>query len=657
MCYISLCCILTLLYVSQDLLLHTATINLYFNIKVHYKFLYDLLSIDTLTWRQISTQHGDQCPPITLHTSVLLSAETTQNAVKSRAHSLPYLKEQSVLGSELRCGRPWTSPTVNSANEFVTSVSKASRGVDVLRLSTVRTPSDGNNNDNQSDIHGRSDMQIIEAETSFFSAEHNHSSIELPAEQTIRWLDSGVDSCSCHSNNKDQVFMQHSEVSKIRPASTEHCGDVVPLLERFHSVTSDVDLGENNLTITLSDEEICQSQGNTQLNNFSQCSVRNMCKDNRGHVGQCAADTDFHNKIFKKAFVTKEELLFKEQTTELLKFDKFHYSVGNHASNDVIKCFSVESDEIYDLKIRNNMPKCLSNGQIAGLVDVTTVRQLSELECVGKSVTPTSISNLPDDFPRSWAWKEQVQEDSKCTSDLIVEDLESNDFSELLRNIKIPSPPKSYFRSTSLKNLYSCINDLLDQVESPELTKSHWTVSCDNLVPWQSNNYEVDGFKSPTLISKDTIKTLTEMQPKKETLLLEKQPSSGKYIKHVAPYSWRYPSYLLRFQSSLYKCPDSAKVSVGTQTADSQTSLPGPKPRLTAAPRSSQVDQCVAPITAVDRDHQQEPLQSLQGQAKPATSANSVFIGGKLCILVLGGKMENHSFQAEPLKIWRCCLQ
>ncbi|BFY98915.1 hypothetical protein BsWGS_01955 [Bradybaena similaris] len=613
--------------------------------------------IDTLTWRQISTQHGDQCPPTTLHTSVLLSAEPSQNVVKSRAHSLPYLKGQSVLSSELRCGRPWTSPTVDSSSEFVTSESKASRGVDVLRLGTVRTPSDGNNNDNRSDIRGRSDMQTIEAETSFFSADHNHGSIELPAEQTIRWLNSGVDSCPCHSNNKDQAFTQHAEANKIRPASTELCGDVVPLLERFHSVTSDVDLGENNLTITLSDEEICQSQGNTQLNNISQRSGRNMCIDNRGHAGQCAADTYFHNMNSKKAFITKDELLVKEQTTELLNFDQFRYPVGNRASNNVIQCVSIESGEICDMKIRNSMPKCLSNGQIAGLVDVTTVRPMSELECVGKSVTPISISNLPNGFPRAWAWEEKGKQDLKCTSDLIVEDLESNNFSELLRNIKIPSPPKSYFRSTSLKNLYSCINDLLDRVEPPELTKSHWTVSCDNLVPWQNNEYEVRDFKSPSCISKNTIKTLTEVQPKKETLPLEKQPSSGKYIKHVAPYAWRYPSYLLRFQGSLYKCPDSAKISVGTQTTDSHTFLPGPKSSLTAAHQSSQVAQCVAPITAVDRDHQQESLQSIHGQANPTTSASSMFIGGKMCILVIGGKMENHSFQAEPLKIWRCCLQ
>ncbi|CAG5117730.1 unnamed protein product [Candidula unifasciata] len=617
-----------------------------------------IFRIDTLTWRHVTTQQGDLCPPITLHTSVLLSADPSQNTVKCRAQSLPYLKAQPVVSSKLTSGRPRTSPAANSGNEYISSESEAFHVADVLRLDMVRTHLDGNNNNNQGVIHGRADLQAMEAETSFFTSDYNPNVTGPSAEPANHELSAKTGSYSCegHSENLGKILGQHSEVSKIQPASNEYCKDVIPLLERFHSVTSDVDLGENNLTITLSDEEVFQSalsQDRMQQNNLSKCS--HMCQNNTRHMGQCAADTFFHNTFSKTAFVTNGKLSVKEQDKQLLNFEMSHHTGEHYMPNYVAKCVLSENDETSDVTIKYSGSNCLSNYQTAELVDTKSVHPFSKLECGDKLVT--SISSLPCDLPRLSVRKEKAsQKSTKYMSDLTVEDLESIDISELFNNIKIPSPPKSYFRSYSLKNVYSCINDLFDHVGAPDLSKSQWTVSCGNLVSWQNNECGVENIKSQSWIGRNAITTLKEIQKKKETLLLEKQPRSGKYIKHCVPYTWRCPPYHLRFQEGLFKYPESTQVSVGTQTTDSQTSLPGPKPCLTAAHLDSKVDHSVHHITRVGRA-QHESVQSTQEQIKSVISANNKgFMEGTLCVLVIGGQMENHGFQTEPLKMWRCCL-
>lgn len=585
-----------------------------------------------------------------------------QNSSTDVAQSVPQLRTKPVVSCDLESVRPWTSPEVKPAcMELKAHNAAATQETDILHLEMLCTDLDGNNNDSE-DIHSTSETRRLEAETSFCFSNHVKNSDVLVKKQlqNSERMSEASHAYVNFSNHLNKGSEQQHHMGKIQSASDENCADVVPLLARFHSVTSDVDLGENNLTVTLSDEEIfsplfLDKPVMMQADNYSLSPdwITN-CRDGNVSCGRQLPCASFTNVLPKINSVAEKELFDSslkfskmKNTKELLIFDPSQNSFNESIEDTAAKLSYKKMNNISKVYNKDAGDNSLKTLQLARHpVDDTFLNSFPRNMFTSCGEARANVSSLCIDHQLGKvigeAWK-----DSKFVSDLVVEDLESCDISELFHNVKISYPTKAYLRSSSLKDLYSCVNDLCDHTEmnssTSGLSKGQLTRSCGNL--------------SCCLNSKlQDQQSLKESEKNNSFSFYKNETFSGRYIKNITSGPGRNSSHFLKPRGNFNKVSHSGKISVATQTTDSQTSLSGPKPNLTSAENSSKFDHFMTHITQDPGAHKLKAAQLEQVKPKPQTAVNSVFKDSSLCILVIGGQTESHSFQKEPLKMWQCCL-
>ncbi|XP_059151978.1 uncharacterized protein LOC131938099 [Physella acuta] len=270
-------------------------------------------NFETESWKQLTFDHCDTYPCVSLHTSVVLRPSAVQDT-KDRSQSVPQLKSKGVVREEMT--RPMTSPpqlnfqdkkfeaTSNAgdyqmdaldrscptnldqvlnieaetsfsccdANEKDRNCTGLFKAANVLNVEESRhhserlgkiAPACRHQSESSGKIAPACRHQSESSGKITPACRHqSESSGKITPACRHQSESSGKITPACRhqseSSGKIAPACRHQSESsgKITPACVEHSRDNIPLLQRFHSVLSDVEWGENNLSLTISDENI-----------------------------------------------------------------------------------------------------------------------------------------------------------------------------------------------------------------------------------------------------------------------------------------------------------------------------------------------------------------------------------------------------------------
>ncbi|KAH9500096.1 hypothetical protein Btru_076593 [Bulinus truncatus] len=362
-----------------------------------------IFNIDTQTWKQISPQVGELCPSLSLHTSVLLNITAIKNFFAEEEKSLPHLtanSSQTPSESIQHHAASLKSMTVEHRPNVTDNM--FDRSDDSFQLSYLH-------------CDRKSEKVIsLEAETSF-----SHD-VFSPVS----------------SYRRPQRILNTSVMNKVKQMDTKPAvGDNLPLLQRIHphSFSSEEDLGVNNPSVTISDEQDSVSTKFTISGAKLTKPDRNIQQDNdQRKTEKYQARTSLAKKIHKQK--TGKSYPAQENQAEKLaeKFENPFYSA------------------LFD---EGNKKMILQNGTVA---------------------ENTSGILKPYD---------NVRLESHVKEDMLIEDLECLDIDQLFKATSQYHSASSRIKYSSLKdisnyNLY--ISDFVHQSFTPSKLSRQSSQSFDN---------------------------------------------------------------------------------------------------------------------------------------------------------------------------------
>ncbi|GFO46319.1 tip elongation aberrant protein 1 [Plakobranchus ocellatus] len=553
-----------------------------------------IFQFDTVSWRHVTVQHGDSCPPVSLHASVILGQSPqggTDSSTADRTRSVPQLKQHSNVSQAAQLPvRPWTSPSQNMA--FVQSdlpLLGPGKTGDILQLENLHTPRtmliDKNNNASEEDL-------TSERETSFFvSVENSCASSECKSSLTRPMVSRNVD-CSHSRSNKSTAH--HSNRGKMRPASEEVCTDGLPLLKRFQSINSDTDLGHNNLTLTLSDEQVCGHV--TTSSQFSmkpqhQSSQTNLTAFGNSCVTKSTAFTtgrscNFDNPLYSATIATSDAV-DSEPTDSSLSALFFPYHSKRSASYS-----NIYEPENVTPKQGDMILEDIEGFDITGMFHGVDI------------APPSTLSISLDELNNKAGFR----------------NLMKNSFKELKK-----AQYSSYDNVSSYTAMKGCLkNSSAYNIRNMNSAPQHCTSGAT-----QTSNEAVIGryCKNSTSTTNNRLANILKHR--------NKYFSSSQLDDLVATNSVSTQT------TGSQLCLHSKQPSEENKTSCSSRS---PSAQTTSSQNLMDQHKTVQP---------EVKSQSIEGIEE---SRNVNLPNGQLCLLVIGGQTESPSFTAEPLKLWRCRL-
>ena len=352
--------------------------------------------------------------------------------------------------------RPYTSPSVRSNQLF-----------------DVMNSTDRNNND--SDEHT---CQSPEHNCLVLTSD-NHQSLDTNPrfEQEFRNFQEISTSSNISPEMKKENFPKMIGMEKIRPASSEFCNTGIPLLKRFQSVSvsSDEELGHENLTLTLSDEHLPV--------------LRSTVYDlQNGGLSPCIEETSFIESPSSNVSSNWQELNIKTaDAAEISCDERIAYLDINVESS----LFSSESSTVHSERFHDLVT------DVHGLVFSESTHSL----CRAKN-------------------KSSDKRMSKHTDDLFLEDLEIAEDDYQIGNISIAYPSSLNQKSLSLQELNS-----LNEESCTEANRKTSFHSFVNLI----EHNDLLAVKSQSYSS-----LYIEKEKETETVTLRRKNNNiqGKYIKN-----------------------------------------------------------------------------------------------------------------------------
>ena len=561
-----------------------------------------ILSPDTVSWRQITVQHGDMCSPITLHCSVALGRVVQEAGTfnTDRTRSVPQLSRQGDISQAGQLpARPWTSPGQDPI--FTPSLWPsigAKNIVDMLQLENVHGSHsvliDKNNNASQENL-------TCEVETSFFVHTDSPNSKDNHTQQL--WIQNQDPRQAMNSS-----VPEGSKREKIRPGSHELCYDGLPLLKRFQSVNSDFEVGNDNLTLTLSDEQVYKQDVSSSSQQDARCE-HSVPTGPKLHGGQ-------------------------HQSLEARSASKIYTGTTQSRVCDSRR----QCDFVNPIYSATSLPGSdNSSSVICGL----TARE-GLLRPSKGSKRSASLSDIYG-----------AENISPNHNDLVLEDLEGCDITNLFYNVDIASPSKL---SASLNQLSSHVEN---NKNSSRLTSSQH-ISYDDITSSSSNP-----FTKPLKVLKncsslhnvcsgyEALKNFKEVKHSSGGTL------QGRYTKNTTLLNKSKLSAISRNRQKYFSSSQLDSLvttsSIGTQTTESQFSHQGNQLCMENTGSGSVISHSIKPIR-FDGDRGAEGHVP-SGSTKSTGLSNPVNLAEcQLCLLIIGGQTESHSFTAEPLKLWKCLL-
>ncbi|GFS02631.1 Tip elongation aberrant protein 1 [Elysia marginata] len=392
---------------------------------------------------------------------------------------------------------------------------------------------------------------------------------------------------------KNEEFPKESNrsdsTSKIRPASEELCCDKFPLLQSFQSVNSISTFEKTNLTLTLSDEQVGtqsfpENDKNTVVVSSQDQKLQNIMLPNSGQSTRAGKS------------------VFKTRGCDFI--NPLYNAVHESSCTDTVICSPTARKSVfYPFK------------------DSRRSASLSHIY---------EAENIP---PKN--------------SDMVLEDLESCDITNLFHNIDVASPS---VLSASLSQLSSHGDN---KQSSSSVLKQTQNISCTDL----RNPFP----KSLTVRENSLSNVCSENVASKnsrEAMEVSKGAFQGRYSKNSALSN---KSKLSTNSKHRYKYFSSSELdslvattSIATQTRDSQFSLHSNQSGLTGfhVVSSDQFQPDTVTSGGYEGSHQVH-----SGSIAHTRVPNSTSIADcQVCFLVIGGQTGSPSFTTEPLKMWRCLL-
>ena len=507
--------------------------------------------------------------------------------------------------------RPWTSPSQDSS---LTSkgwpLVNARKTTNVLQLENLQNSQavliDSNNNPSKEDL-------TCEEETSFFAP------VDVPQLQDkhslSRLLGKASEGFSTAMNSSDPYSLC---TGKIRPASQELCCDSFPLLKSFQSVSSDVTFGDTNLTLTLSDEQVYQ---NISVSEKYMVSSQMQQAVDIGLPVQFVSDDPQKNSR---------------------KQNSSHAKTSSNQSSTL-------ANRVYDRSICD----------FINPVYTATTASDSDDSC-SVICSPTSKQGVfyPSKLSKRSASFSDIYGRENIPpkyDDMILEDLEGCDITNLFYNIDIASPS---MLSASLNHLD---RHNKNKPSSSGILKPAQNISCSN--HRDSFSQPSSGRKSKRSSSLHNVCSEdVAFENDKEVSTFSKDAEPGRYTKNVTSSHKGKLSATAKYRSKYFSSSklDSlvATNSIATQTTESQFNLYN---------NSSSVAN--TNFHSVQKDQMQQMLSetsfdaNIEASHVRSRSTNSSVMSSSLnktdchlCLLVIGGQTDSPSFISEPLKLWRCLL-
>lgn len=216
---------------------------------------------------------------------------------------------------------------------------------------------------------------------------------------------------------------------KIRPASCEGCCEDSPLLERFNSLDSEVDMGLNNLSIILSDENV-----------FEENQPHGMNKDQHGQ----SPFLEFQGTV---------DYCASENTHSEIGIEKPHW-LSVHGTDDST---STSFTSLTSSEIENKYSDMKNSFRLNGLHDKVSFENKENFFSNPLYETVYGKRHDEDCKVKAFQLRDCVEDfcgqTSRLSPDLVVEDVESGDEDSVLRHVKLAFPSNYSTRWSSLKDL------------------------------------------------------------------------------------------------------------------------------------------------------------------------------------------------------------
>uniref|UniRef100_A0A2C9L251 Uncharacterized protein n=1 Tax=Biomphalaria glabrata TaxID=6526 RepID=A0A2C9L251_BIOGL len=476
-----------------------------------------LFRFDTLTWSLVSTQSGDIHPPLSLHASVLLKASTFQSQFVDQIKSLPQLTSASVL-NPCELVRPHTA--FSKYNRSYNSTGSHSEPTQNMKETIFQNCS-------------KSKCELSDASAELLKLECLHSHI---TRSEVGRQSKAETSFTVHPVSEGQIQFQTNQIINVdykknqQPASGELVNDNLPLLQRFHSVTSDDDLGVNNLSVSISDEQV-----NKSFHPHS-CPIKSAApfdksvqRNNQQEPSRSVDKNQSRTSLMKK--VIKHKASKGHQMKDIQLANKFE-----NRNNFENPCYTV----LYDERIKW---KDFRSGENVMTFSSSLMKK------------PSKLRDL-----------------SHSQEDLLVEDLEWLDSDQLFEAAALSYPSSQIIRSSSCKDISSYPGYIITSSITSKNFQRQNSKSCETLS--SSCIQECDSVAVPEKqLHKDNVQNLTETNCDFTNI----PTSNSELVKNTSIHlrtSQNFSNKLYTFQNS-----------VGVQTSDSLLSLNKHK-----APLSDSID-------------------------------------------------------------------